>query len=268
MPKILDVHQHYFNKHEHAFKRLLQPLSNSLNLLGASYTKVYPNDMVIDLPIIKHQIHEIWLMSEHTTEPAFSHKNLLQLPKIFCYYDLEMLLKNESNWLSTINNMTKTKASSLQCLKYNLDGSISRLSLIVNIPLTSSAIIFNSYYNMFDECIRKIEDYLFDECKRHYLNFDITEDINPLPLQTLSELETIAPKLAKAEIKCFKQIYCGIYEAKQIAHMLHRSPRTVENTIANLCHKLECNSKIELVVKISHMHDVMRHFMQHHFSVA
>lgn len=52
------------------------------------------------------------------------------------------------------------------------------------------------------------------------------------------------------------------YEAREIATNLHRSPRTIEHTIANLCYKLKCDSKMKLVVKISHMHDAMCYFLQ------
>lgn len=261
MPKILDIHQYIYKKYESTFKHMISPLTDKLQIKGLSYARAYPNGKVIAQPILKSVFHEAWIETDYRKEPSFAYTNLIKLPKLICYHDLSEFLSNEDTEYSGIKETKAKGLYGLFYLKHNADGSITRLALHSTIPVNKLQGVYYSKTIEFDSCINMLDQYLFDEKQRH-LDFDITKDIDPIQLQTSYNIDTTALTLTKSEAKCFKQLYTGTYEASQIAKNLSRSPRTIEHTIANLCYKLQCDSKMKLVVKISHMHDAMCYFLQ------
>ncbi|WP_162902326.1 helix-turn-helix transcriptional regulator [Facilibium subflavum] len=263
MPSIIDVHQLYFYQHERALQNIVSPFKQKLGFSGLSYTRVYHDNQVVDLPVIKHEIHELWLSKDYTKEPTFLYSNLLKLPKLFFYHELEHHLDKPDSSYQVLNSLKQSTYIVLFYLKYNEDGSISRLSF------KFSSCDQNKHFclhqtDCIESCMLAVENYLFNSEKKHYLSFDISTDISPLNLKQLYPPQA-GIKLTKAEISCFKQLYFGYYESREIAKRLNRSPRTVETTISNLCYKLYCKNKAELAAKITQMHESMRYFILNEF---
>lgn len=230
---------------------------DTLRVTGLSYTRLFANGQVVDLPVLEHEIYETWLEGAPNKDPAFCLSNLTKIPKVVWYHELSAFLCNNDqssySFIETINKFDYC----LNYVKYNEDDSISRLSVITR---CKSMGFFNDKQLMLDQCIAVIEACFFDNKTRIALEFDISSDIMPIIFKGVDEIMAIEvlSKLTAQELACLKLIYTGYFESKEIALKLHKSPRTIEGTVARLSQKLSCNNKYELAVKISKMHDVMR----------
>ncbi|WP_440616518.1 LuxR C-terminal-related transcriptional regulator [Cysteiniphilum sp. 6C5] len=230
---------------------------DTLCVTGLSYTRLFANGEVIDVPVLEHDICGSWLEGNPTKDPAFCLSNLTKIPKMIWYHELSPFLSSDDQssyaFIRSINKFDYC----LTYLKYNDDNSISRISVITRCKFMG---FFSDKQFLLDQCIAAIESYLFD-CKTLIaIEFDISSDIAPIMFKGANENMVIEllSKLTKQELACLKLIYAGHYESKEIALKLHKSYRTVEGIVARLSQKLSCNNKYELAVKISKMHDVMR----------
>lgn len=257
MPAIKDVHRWSFPKHKNALKRLINSMTDKLCATGLSYTRLFENGQVIDLPILECELHGVWLEGNPNQDPAFLLNNVTKIPKMMWYHELGSFLctEDQSNY-AFIENMRPFDPC-LSYIKYNKDNSISRLSVITSCPILG---FFSDKHHVLDQCITSIQSYLFDPATRFAQEFDISNDITPIVFKGVKDSVTldVLSQFTTQELACFKLIYTGHYESKEIASKLQKSPRTIEGIIARLLHKLNCNNKYELAVKISKMHDVMR----------
>ncbi|WP_119328505.1 helix-turn-helix transcriptional regulator [Cysteiniphilum halobium] len=260
MPTIQEVHKWSFAKHRNALKRLMYPVIDKLYATGLSYTRLFANGEVINVPVLEHDIYGAWLEGSPTKDPAFCLSNLTKIPKMIWYHELSAFLcSDDQSSYAFIRNINKFDYC-LTYLKYNDDNSISRLSVLTSYTVMG---FFSDKQLLLDQCIAAIESYLFDCKTRIALEFDISNDISPIIFKGTNEniVVEFLSRLTTQELACLKLIYTGYFESKEIALKLHKSPRTIEGTIARLSQKLSCNNKYELAVKISKMHDVMRCLM-------
>ena len=147
-------------------------------------------------------------------------------------------------------------------LKYNLDGSISRLSIACKDHLQKIQVQNRTY--LLDKVINSIEHVLFNENKKIYQAFDVSNDVFPIALDfDIVRNNKPSHDLNASEILVFKAIYNGIYNPREISVITHRSTRTVESIIKQLCIKFECDNKYALVAKIGQSHHYMRYFLRH-----
>ena len=77
-----------------------------------------------------------------------------------------------------------------------------------------------------------------------------TQKIMPPPVNAHYISDNVA--LSKRELEC-AQLLCLGNKTKIIAHKLNLSPRTVEDYLAGLKNKLQCDSLQELIIKLLHM---------------
>ena len=68
---------------------------DTLRVTGLSYTRLFANGQVVDLPVLEHEIYETWLEGAPNKDPAFCLSNLTKIPKVVWYHELSAFLCND-----------------------------------------------------------------------------------------------------------------------------------------------------------------------------
>ncbi|WP_192484576.1 MULTISPECIES: helix-turn-helix domain-containing protein [Cysteiniphilum] len=223
------------------------------------YTHTLRSGEAFIIPVIAHQLLDAWSHNSPQKAPFLSYKNQLLLPQNIIYQDTLAFIKDPTSKWSLLQLLEDNNMGACMHTKLNKDHSISKLFFSTeNRKVLCAPSLYNDYFN---EIIREIQD-RFCKYKSLWEDYRVSEAIDSIELDTeILTLPSNGISLSKSETECFKEIYSGTYNAKEISLKLNRSPRTIEKIIANLSNKLNCKNKYELVVKVSQMDDYVKHLL-------
>ena len=266
MANTQDIYPYAYKKHEHSLDKLLKSVDLAIEIESLVYQRCYSNGKVISIPMLPHDfLNDYYQLPITENTLFFNFKNLLLMPTINDDHFKSAIyqLHNKSFCFNKINAKHTLNVLPWR-LKYHDDQSISWLCIHTKKSdfLVAKSLFYNGHFNRLH---KRIDHFI--------LHGDYSFDINDFLFDSLSQplklLSKFAPhpeftQFTQVENLCFWAIYCGKYEAKQIATPLFRSPRTVEGIIGSMTRKLELNNRYELFTKISHSHEHARYLMYPH----
>ncbi|WP_119344961.1 helix-turn-helix transcriptional regulator [Facilibium subflavum] len=258
MNSIKNIYQYEWKRHERQFTRFVQQLNLPIKIEGIMYTKVSPNNQVLEVPL--HYTDQFLNYANHPrAQKSLFHNfhNIMQAPPSIDRYFIDYVYST-----NTELNM-KTSFSSIVCqdtlvptpikFHYHLDNTVSHIILVVKKRFYPELKCFESIVGLkdvHDRAHQFIRETVNTESFTYQNN--APEIRFPIPHQPGNKFN----QLSLAENRCFMAIYHGHYDTKAIANLLCRSARTVEGLISSMVDKLQVNNRYALFVEISkaHMH--------------
>lgn len=247
--------------------RSVEPLCDYFNVNHFFYGRICTNDRNVSFSALGTHLkwQEYLFQNVHilTTWPAFKLPNALS-PKINFEKNTDDSKFNnalEIAWLKFNINMTlsiqKHTPGGLHIYGFGLK---SRSSKAENY-LISELLLLKKFITYFHEKNDKLIQLTYEQEVEMPLILDLQLDgeltnISPISLKRELFLKQLGlgtlTSLTSREIDVLKFLAYG-FPANYIAKQLHLSCRTVENHIANIRSKLDCKSKVELILKAQEM---------------
>ena len=212
--------------------------------------------------MIQCELFDMWAdNSIITIDPMYSHDNLIRLPKEFARSQLNCYLE-EIDILKMYTDTLKTPRNDFyKYMIYQSDSSIVMVTLAFEDKKFLLGIQQN--HKKIEQFSHFIENEILANNPELLEYYNFYSIVTPTILKGINS-EKIVPQyqLTKMENKCFLSIYNGYFTQEQLAKILHRSHRRIEDILSSLRYKLECSNKYELILKISTSHRHIQYLFQ------